>query len=362
VSITAFASDTPKTRPRALPEIKVGLFPGGGGTQTAAAACCSRRTRMQISVKGRPDQSREARAQNIAGAVSPRRFDPDRKGLIKGGARRVRAMGREGLQAARRPGLFQERMMIFPRQCDLSPRNHRQLSRARAIMQCAYEGCNWPMDAALRVESRYFAPHLQTKEAAARIRSLFLSMQELNKARAVPPDVPPTKVKKLANHRRRFLMGASVGYVSARAGIDVVLIDRGPGESRQGQGLGVIRDQKSADERIDPATALALVGALLVAVDSTTSDARTRRDIADRGAHKTGPIMASFLTLVGGTSGGRRAPFVQFLHRQEQAADHRGCFLGLQDVREVTRLHAQRPRHRQLQALIGALHDRARAG
>ena len=51
---------------------------------------------------------------------------------------------------------------------------------ARAIMQCVYEGLQLPMDAALRVESRYFANVLQTKEAAAMIRSLFMSMQELN--------------------------------------------------------------------------------------------------------------------------------------------------------------------------------------
>ena len=64
------------------------------------------------------------------------------------------------------------------------------------------------------------------------IRSLFLSMQELNKGARRPPNVPPTKVKKLAVIGAGF-MGASVGYVSARAGIEVVLIDR---------------DQESADK------------------------------------------------------------------------------------------------------------------
>src|SRR5258708_25443844 len=96
---------------------------------------------------------------------------------------------------------------------------------ARAITQCVYEGLQLPIDAALRVESRYFAQILRSKEAAAMIRSLFLSMQELNKGARRPQNVPPTKVKKLAVIGAGF-MGASVGYVSARAGIDVVLIDR----------------------------------------------------------------------------------------------------------------------------------------
>ena len=67
------------------------------------------------------------------------------------------------------------------------------------------------------------------------IRSLFLSMQELNKGARRPPNVPPTKVKKLAVIGAGF-MGASVGYVSARAGIDVVLIDRDQESADKGKG------------------------------------------------------------------------------------------------------------------------------
>jgi len=66
---------------------------------------------------------------------------------------------------------------------------------------------------------------MQTTEAAMMIRSLFVSLQELNKGARRPANVPPTKVKKLAVIGAGF-MGASVGYVSARAGIDVVLVDR----------------------------------------------------------------------------------------------------------------------------------------
>src|SRR6201999_3410563 len=84
-------------------------------------------------------------------------------------------------------------------------------------------GLQLPIDAALRVESRYFTQILRSKEAAAMNRSLFLSMQELNKGARRPQGVPPVKIKKLAVIGAGF-MGASVGYVSARAGIDVGLI------------------------------------------------------------------------------------------------------------------------------------------
>ena len=71
-------------------------------------------------------------------------------------------------------------------------------------MQCVYEGLQLPIDAALRVESRTSRRSCARKEAAAMIRSLFLSMQELNKGARRPQDVPPTKVKKLARDRRRL--------------------------------------------------------------------------------------------------------------------------------------------------------------
>ena len=90
------------------------------------------------------------------------------------------------------------------------------------------------MDAALRVESRYFAHVLQTKEAAAMIRSLFVSMQELNKGARRPADVPPREVKKLGIIGAGF-MGAGIAYVSAQAGIEVVLIDRDLASAEKGK-------------------------------------------------------------------------------------------------------------------------------
>jgi 3-hydroxyacyl-CoA dehydrogenase/enoyl-CoA hydratase/3-hydroxybutyryl-CoA epimerase len=91
------------------------------------------------------------------------------------------------------------------------------------------------MDAALRIEQRYFTHILQTKEAAAMIRSLFVSMQELNKGARRPQNVPPTKLKKLGIIGAGF-MGAGIAYVTARAGMDVVLIDRDMEAADKGQG------------------------------------------------------------------------------------------------------------------------------
>ena len=145
-------------------------------------------------------------------------------------------MGREGLQAAGGPVFSKAGMQMFPAGNAIYRREtYDNYPAARAIMSCVYEGLQLPIDAALRVKSRYFAQMLRSKEAAAMIRSLFLSMQELNKGARRPPNVPPTKIRKVAVIGAGF-MGASVGYVSARAGIDVVLIDRDQESADKGKG------------------------------------------------------------------------------------------------------------------------------
>jgi len=155
---------------------------------------------------------------------------------IKGGGKAVAPWDEKGFKLPGGPVFSKAGMMMFPAGNAIFRREtYDNYPAARAIMQCVYEGLQLPIDAALAVESRYFTQILRSKEAAAMIRSLFLSMQELKQGRARPQNVPPTKVKKLAIIGAGF-MGASVGYVSARAGIEVVLIDRDQESADKGKG------------------------------------------------------------------------------------------------------------------------------
>src|SRR5262249_36250989 len=106
----------------------------------------------------------------------------------------------------------------------------------KAILKCVFEGLQLPMDTALKVESRYFANILRTKEAKAMIRTLFLSMQELNKGARRPQNVPAKKINKVAILGAGF-MGAGIAYVTAQAGIDVVLLDRDKESAERGKQL-----------------------------------------------------------------------------------------------------------------------------
>jgi 3-hydroxyacyl-CoA dehydrogenase/enoyl-CoA hydratase/3-hydroxybutyryl-CoA epimerase len=96
---------------------------------------------------------------------------------------------------------------------------------ALTILKCVYEGLLVPFDTGLKIEQRYFTHILQTTEAQSMIRSLFVSLQELNKGARRPEGIKPTKFKKIGVIGAGF-MGAGIAYVTAKAGIPVVLIDR----------------------------------------------------------------------------------------------------------------------------------------
>ena len=99
------------------------------------------------------------------------------------------------------------------------------------------------------------------------IRSLFLSMQELNKGARRPASVPPTKIKKVAVIGAGF-MGASVGYVSAKAGLDVVLIDRDQESADKGKAHAKsVIDGLIANGRAKPAEADAILSRIAPTAD-----------------------------------------------------------------------------------------------
>lgn len=229
------ASENPKTR-LGLPEIKVGLFPGGGGTQRLSRMLPTQDA-LQMLLKGEAVNLTKAKAMKLVDAVVPAAdLITAAKDWIKGGGKAVAPWDEKGFKLPSGPVYSKAGTMTFPPANAIFRREtYDNYPAARAIMQCVYEGLQLPIDAALRVESRHFANILRTKEAAAMIRSLFVSMQELNKGARRPANVPPTKVKKLAVIGAGF-MGASVGFVSAQAGIEVVLIDRDQDSADKGKG------------------------------------------------------------------------------------------------------------------------------
>ena len=219
------ASENDKTR-LGLPEIKVGLFPGGGGTQRIARMMPPADA-LQYLLKGDQLRLNRAKAMKLVDEiVPPGELVQKAKDWIKAGGKATAPWDVDGFKLPGGAVYSKAGMMVFPPANALYRREtYDNYPAARAIMQVVYEGLQLPMDQGLDVELRYFAKILRSPEAAAMIRSLFVSMQELNKGARRPAEVPAKPIKKIGVLGAGF-MGAGVAYVTAQAGIDVVLIDR----------------------------------------------------------------------------------------------------------------------------------------
>src|ERR1700746_469470 len=165
-------------------------------------------------------------------------------------------------------------MMTFPAANAMYRREtYDNYPAARAIMQVVYEGLQLPMDVALRVESRWFAKILRSPEAAAMIRTLFVSVRELNKGARRPKIVPTTNLKTIGVIGAGF-MGAAIAYVPAMAGLNVVLIDR----DQETADKGKAHSTKLMAKQIDRGLASMAEHDALLARIRATSDYGALRD------------------------------------------------------------------------------------
>ena len=228
------AADNPRTR-LGQPEVKVGLIPGAGGTQRVARIM-QPSDALQFLLKGDQVQLPRAKAMKLIDTVVPKAdLIRTAKEWIKGGGSAKAPWDVDGFKLPGGPVYSKAGIMVFtPANAIYRRETYDNYPAARAILQVVYEGLQLPMDQALRVESRWFAKILRSPEAAAMIRTLFVSMQELNKGARRPANVPANELKKIGVIGAGF-MGGAIAYVSALAGLNVVLIDRDPETAEKGK-------------------------------------------------------------------------------------------------------------------------------
>jgi 3-hydroxyacyl-CoA dehydrogenase/enoyl-CoA hydratase/3-hydroxybutyryl-CoA epimerase len=209
-----------------LPEIKVGLFPGGGGTQRVARLMSTPEA-LQMLLKGDQIRPAAAKKMGLVHEVAPAdQIVALAKAWVKANPNAKAPWDDPKFKLPSGKVFSPQGMMIWPPANAIYRREtYDNYPAARAILTCVFEGLQLPMDLALGVESKHFANILLSKEANAMIRSLFLSMGELNKGARRPAGVPTTRLRKIGV-LGAGLMGAGIAYVSARAGLEVVLIDR----------------------------------------------------------------------------------------------------------------------------------------
>src|SRR5215213_6283081 len=295
------ASDVDATRV-GLPEIKVGLFPGAGGTQRVARLMQTGDA-LQTLFKG--DQIRPLMAKNmgLVHEVAPRAEIVDRaRAWIKAGGSAVAPWDAKGYKLPSGKVYSPAGMQIWPAANAIYRREtHDNYPAAKAVLQAVYEGLQVPMDLALKIESRYFAKILRSKEAAAMIRTLFLSMGELNKGARRPKGAAPTSLKKVGVIGAGF-MGAGIAYVTANAGMEVVLVDQSLDAAEKGKAYShkLMSDQvmkgraKTADRdallaRITPSADYADLKECDLIVEAVFEDPKVKAEVVQKVEAVIGP-------------------------------------------------------------------------
>ena len=219
------ANDNPKLQ-FGLPEAKIGLLPGAGGTQRLPRLI-GVQAALEHILQGKSMRADKALSLGVVSELVPAAetvakakewvlANPDAKAPWD-----EKGFKMPGGVVHKSPGAGQVAAMA---NAMLMSQSYGNYPAQKNILSCVYEGTQLPIDAALRVETRYFINTQQRPEAKAMIRTLFLSMQALGKGASRPADVPKYELNKVAVIGAG-LMGAGIAYEQARAGIETVLVD-----------------------------------------------------------------------------------------------------------------------------------------
>ncbi len=226
-----FAADNPKAK-IGLPEIMVGIFPGAGGT-TRLVRKMGAMMAAPFLLEGKLSSPAKAKQAGLIDEVSA---DPmaDARAWVLSEPKIVKAFDEKGYKM---PGGTPYHPSGFMTYVGASAMVHGKtwgaLPAAKALLNAVYEGATVPFDTALKIEARWFTHVLMNPSSGAMIRSLFLNKEVLEKG-ANRPDVADERVKKVGV-LGAGMMGAGIALVSAKAGIDVVLIDQNQDAADRGK-------------------------------------------------------------------------------------------------------------------------------
>lgn len=219
-----------------LPEVTVGLLPGAGGTQRLPRLI-GIRDALLLMTEGRHVKPRDALEHGMVDelAAADDLIGRAKRWLKEEGSVK-QPWDREGFRVPGGAGAMDPRSVqtFMVGTALVAGKTYHNYPAPIAIMSCVYEGTIVPMDTALRIESKYFARLLADPVSRNMIRTLFVNKGAADKLTRRPKGVDRKKIGKLGI-LGAGMMGSGIAYVSARAGIDVVLLDTSTEAAERGK-------------------------------------------------------------------------------------------------------------------------------
>lgn len=218
-----------------LPEVNVGLLPGSGGT-VRLGIFAGMKTALDLLLSGRSVEPAEALKLKIVDEVVPALEAMDRaRTLLATGPDPVRPWDKKGWVPPQKKGLtVPEDSLAYTMAAAAIAKKGYNTPAPLAILATVFEGMQLPFDKALAVEGKYFAKLLSDPVAGNIIRTSFISKQAAEKGARRPAGVPKSEVRKVGV-LGAGMMGAGIAYVSANAGIEVILLDRDDPTAEKGK-------------------------------------------------------------------------------------------------------------------------------
>jgi 3-hydroxyacyl-CoA dehydrogenase / enoyl-CoA hydratase / 3-hydroxybutyryl-CoA epimerase len=243
-----------------LPEVTLGLLPGGGGVVRTVRLLGIADALLQVLLQGQQRNPKAAQEVGLVDEVvdTPEDLLATAKEWVRANPEAVQPWDVKGYKI---PGgtpsvpTFAANLPAFPANLRKQLKNA-PMPAPYNIMCAAVEGSQVDIDNAAKIESRYFADLVVGQVSTNMINAFFFDLQKINKGGSRPDGYEKHAAQKVVV-LGAGMMGAGIAYTCAMAGLEVVLKDVSQENAEKGRNYSrkildkAVSRGKSTQEKAD---------------------------------------------------------------------------------------------------------------